>query len=32
MIGNSDDKTNFPREILLTNKPAGNRRKDFTNN
>ena len=30
MIGNSDDKINFPHEILLTNRQAANLRKAFT--
>ena len=32
MIGNSDDKTNFPHELLLTNRQASNLHKDFANN
>ena len=32
MIGNSDDKSNFPHELLLTNKQVANHRKSFTNN
>ena len=32
MIGNSDDKTNFPNELLLTNRPVANLRKAFANN
>ena len=32
MIGNSDDKTNFPHELLLTNRQAANLCKDFRNN
>ena len=31
MIGNSDDKTNFPHELLLTNRPVANICKDFAN-
>ena len=31
MIGNSDDKTNFPHEILLTNRQVANLRKAFAN-
>ena len=32
MIGNSDDKTNFPDKLLLlTNKQVANRRKVFAN-
>ena len=31
MIGNSDDKTNFPHEILLTNRHVANLRKAFEN-
>ena len=30
MIINSDDKTNFPHELLLTNKQVTNLRKAFT--
>ena len=29
MIGNSDDETNFPHELLLTNKQVANLRKAF---
>ena len=32
MNGNSDDKTNFPHELLLTNKQVTNFRKAFVNN
>ena len=32
MIGNSDDETNFPHELLLTNRQVANLRKAFTNN
>ena len=32
MIGNSDDKTNFPHKLLLTNRQVANIRKAFTNN
>ena len=32
MTGNSDDKTNFPNELLLTNRPVANLRKAFANN
>ena len=32
MIGNFDDKTNFPHELLLTNKHVANLRKAFANN
>ena len=32
MIGNSDDGTNFPHKLLLTNREVANFRKDFTNN
>ena len=32
MIGNSDDKTNFPHEFLLINKQVSNLRKAFENN
>ena len=31
MIGNSDDKTNFPLKLLLTNRQVSNLRKAFTN-
>ena len=32
MIGNSDDKTNFPDKLLLlTNRQVANRRKAFAN-
>ena len=31
MIGNSNDKTNFPHELLLTNRQVANLRKDFAN-
>ena len=31
MIGNSDDKTNFPHKLLLTNKQVANIRKAFAN-
>ena len=31
MIGNSDDETNFPHELLLTNRQVPNLRKDFAN-
>ena len=31
MIGNSDDKTSFPHELLLTNRQASNLHKDFAN-
>ena len=31
MIGNSNDKTNFPHELLLTNRQASNLRKAFEN-
>ena len=31
MIGNSDDETNFPHKLLLTNKQITNLRKAFTN-
>ena len=31
MIGNSDDETNFPHELLLTKRQAANLRKDFAN-
>ena len=29
MIGNSDDNTNFPHELLLTNRQVTNLRKAF---
>ena len=32
MIGNSDDETNFPHKLLLTNRQVANLRKDFANN
>ena len=32
MIGNSDDKTDFPNELLLTNRPVANLRNAFANN
>ena len=32
MIGNSDDKSNFPHELLLTNREVANLRKSFANN
>ena len=32
MIGNFDDKTNFPHEFLLTNRHVANLRKAFANN
>ena len=31
MIGNSDDETNFPRKLLLTNRQVANLRKAFAN-
>ena len=31
MIGNSDDNTNFPHELLLTNRQVTNLRKAFAN-
>ena len=31
MIGNSDDETNFPCKLLLTNRQVANLRKVFTN-
>ena len=30
MIGNSDDETNFPHKLLLTNRQVANLRKAFT--
>ena len=32
MIGNSNDKNNFPHELLLTNKQVANLLKAFSNN
>ena len=32
MIGNSNDKTNFPHELLLTNRQVANLRKAFAKN
>ena len=32
MIGNSSDNTNFPHELLLTNRQVANNRKAFANN
>ena len=32
MIGDSNDKTNFPHELLLTNRQVSSIRKAFTNN
>ena len=32
MIGNSDDNTNLPHELLLTNRPVANLRKAFAKN
>ena len=31
MVGNSNDNTNFPHELLLTNKQVANNRKAFAN-
>ena len=31
MIGNSNDNTNFPHELLLTNRQVENNRKAFAN-
>ena len=31
MVGNSNDNTNFPHELLLTNRQFANIRKAFTN-
>ena len=31
MIGNSDDKTNFPHKLLLTNRQVSNLREVFAN-
>ena len=32
MIGNSDDNTNFPHDLLLTNRQVSNLRKNFAKN
>ena len=32
IIGNSDDETNFPHKLLLTNRQVANLRKAFVNN
>ena len=32
MIGNSNDETNFPHKLLLTNRKVANLRKTFANN
>ena len=32
MIGNSDNETNFPRKLLLTNRGMANLRNSFANN
>ena len=32
MIGDSDDETNFPHKLLLTNRQVANLRKSFANN
>ena len=32
MIGNSDDETNFPRKLVLTNRQVANLWKAFSNN
>ena len=32
MIGNSGDNTNFPHELLLTNRQVANLRKAFAKN
>ena len=32
MIGNSDDETNFPHKLILTNKQVANLRKAFADN
>ena len=32
MTGNSDDETNFPHKLLLTNRQVANIRKTFPNN
>ena len=31
MTGNSDDETNFPHQLLLTNRQVANLRKNFAN-
>ena len=31
MIGNSDDETNFPHKLLLTNRQVANLHKAFSN-
>ena len=31
MIGHSDDETNFPQKLLLTNRQIANLRKAFAN-
>ena len=31
MIGNSDDETNFPHKLLLTNRQVASLRKNFAN-
>ena len=31
MVGNSDDETNFPRKLLVTNRQVSNLRKAFAN-
>ena len=31
MIGNSDDETNFPHKLLLTNRQVSNLRRAFAN-
>ena len=31
MVGNSDDETNFPHKLLLTNRQVANLRKAFVN-
>ena len=32
MVGNSNDNTNFPHKLLLTDRQVANIRKDFANN
>ena len=32
MFGNSDNETNFPHKLLLTNRQVANLRKAFANN
>ena len=32
MVGNSNDNTNFPHKLLLTDRQVAKIRKDFSNN